>query len=64
MSINLSNIAILNIKDFDYHYIISRNSKSEALKLLQNIDLTEKVEHYKAKHQEQTEDANLLQILI
>ena len=53
MSINLSNIAILNIKDSDYHYIISRNSKSEALKLLQNIDLTEKVEHYKAKHQEE-----------
>ena len=42
MSINLSNIATLNIKNFDYHCIISGISKSKATKLLQDIDLTEK----------------------
>ena len=36
----LSNIAILNIKD--YCCIITGISKSEAIKLFQNIDLTEK----------------------
>ena len=41
MSMNLSNITILSIKGSDYHCIISRISKSEAIKLLQNIDLTE-----------------------
>ena len=39
---NLSNIAILNIKGSNYHCIISRISKNEAIKLLQNIDLTGK----------------------
>ena len=39
---NLSDIAILNIKGFDYGCIISGISKSEAIKLLQNIHLTEK----------------------
>ena len=38
---NLSEIAILIIED-DYHCIISRISKSDAIKLLRNIDLTEK----------------------
>ena len=33
---------ILNIKGTDYCYIISRISKSEAIKLMQNIDLTKK----------------------
>ena len=33
---------ILNIKGSDYCCIITRISKSEAIKLLQNIDLTEK----------------------
>ena len=42
MSINLSDIAILNIKDCDYRFIISLISKNEAIKLLQNDDLTEK----------------------
>ena len=42
MSMNLSNIAILNIKGSDYCCIISLISKSEAIKLLQNTDLTEK----------------------
>ena len=31
MSINLSNIAILNIKGSDYRFIISLISKSEAI---------------------------------
>ena len=38
---NLSDIAILNIKSDDYCCIISGISKSEAMKLKQNIDLTE-----------------------
>ena len=42
MSINLSNIAILNIKGSDYHCVISLISKNEAIKLMQNVDLTEK----------------------
>ena len=42
MSMNLSDIAILNIKGCDYRCIINGISKSEAMKLLQNIDLTEK----------------------
>ena len=33
---------ILNIKNADYCCMISGISKSEAIKLLQNIDLTEK----------------------
>ena len=39
---NLSNIAILNIKGSNYLCIISGISKNEAIKLLQNIDLTGK----------------------
>ena len=42
MSIKLSDIAIINIKSFDYRCVISGISKSEAIKLLQNIDLAEK----------------------
>ena len=42
MSINLSDIGILNIKGSDYCRIISLISKNEAIKLLQNADLTEK----------------------
>ena len=42
MSMNLSDIAILNIKAADYRCIISGISKSEAINLMQNIDLTEK----------------------
>ena len=41
MSMSLSNIAILNIHDVDYCCIIIRISKSEAVNLLQNFDLTE-----------------------
>ena len=47
MSLNLSNIAILNIKSVDYCCIISEISKSEDIILMQNIDFTKKVEHYK-----------------
>ena len=43
-SINLSNIAILNIKSVDYCCIISRISKGEATKLVQNADFTRKSE--------------------
>ena len=39
---NLSDIAILNIKGSDYCCIITGISKSKAIKLLQNIDLTKK----------------------
>ena len=42
MSMNLSDIAILNIKDSDYCCIISLISKTEAINLMQNADLTKK----------------------
>ena len=41
-TVNLSDIAILNIKGSDYCCIISLISKNEAINLLQNADLTEK----------------------
>ena len=44
MSINLSDIAILNIKVSDYGGIISLISKNEAIDLMQNSDLTQKYE--------------------
>ena len=40
MSVNLSDIAILNIKGSDYRCIISLISKNEAINLMQNTDLT------------------------
>ena len=42
MSRNLSNIAILNIQGVDNYYIMGGISKNEAIKLLQNVNLTEK----------------------
>ena len=42
MSMDLSDIIILKIHDADYCCIISRISKSEAINLMQNINLTEK----------------------
>ena len=39
---NYSNIAILKIKNVDYRCIITGISKSEAISLMQNINLTEK----------------------
>ena len=41
-SINFSYIAILKIKNNDYCCIFSGISKSKAIKLFRNIDLTEK----------------------
>ena len=43
MSVNLSNIAILNFKGSDYRCIISLISKNEAINLMQNANLTEKI---------------------
>ena len=40
MPMNLSNIAILNIENVDYYSIITGICKREAIKLLQNIELT------------------------
>ena len=42
MSMKLSGIAILKLKGSDYCSIISRISKSEAMNLMQNANLTEK----------------------
>ena len=42
MSMNLSNIAILKIKNAGYCCIITEISKSEAINLMQHIDLAEK----------------------
>ena len=42
ISVNLSDITILNIKGSDYHCIISLISKKEAINFLQNANLTEK----------------------
>ena len=47
MSMNLSDVAILNIKSSDYCCISSRISKNMAVNLMQNADLTKKAEHYK-----------------
>ena len=47
MSINLSDIAILNVKGSDYCCIISLISKNEAINLMQNADLAKKTEHCK-----------------
>ena len=48
MSVNLGDIAILNIKGSDYCCIICLIRKNKAINLLQNADL-EKVEHHKLK---------------
>ena len=42
MSMNLSDIAILNIKGSNYDCVFSLSSKNKAINLLKNIDLTEK----------------------
>ena len=47
MSMNLSDIAILNIKGSDYRCIISVISKNEAANLMQNSYLTEKSRTFK-----------------
>ena len=45
MSMNLSDIAILNINCADYRCIINRISKNDTINVLKNVDLIEKVEH-------------------
>ena len=40
---NLSDIAILNIKGSEYRCIITLINKNEAIDLMQNADLTEKI---------------------
>ena len=55
MSVNLSHITILNIHGADYCCIINGISKSDAINLTQNIDLTGKSGTLKNK--------NLLKIL-
>ena len=42
ISMNLNDITIINVKGSDYHCIISLISKSKAIKLIQNNDLTKK----------------------
>ena len=42
ISMNLNDIAVLNIKSSDYCCIVSLISNNEAINLLQNSDLTEK----------------------
>ena len=42
MPMNLSDIAILSIKGSDYRSIIRLISKNEAIKLMQNADLSKK----------------------
>ena len=42
MSMNLKNIAILNIKVVDYHCIITEIRRNEAISVIQNTDLNEK----------------------
>ena len=44
---NLSDIAILNIKGSDYRCIISLISKNEAINLIRNAYVTKKGENYK-----------------
>ena len=44
---NLSVIAVLNIKSCNYCYIISLISKNETMNLMQNPNYPKKAEHYK-----------------
>ena len=48
MSMNLSDIYTLNIKNANYHCIINGISKSAAIKLLQNNVPLKKMEHMKS----------------
>ena len=45
---NLSDIAIVDIKSVNYYCIISRISKNDAINLMENVDLTKKVEYDKS----------------
>ena len=46
MSMNLSNIVIVNIHGVDYCCITNEISKSEVINWLQNASLTEKVDNF------------------
>ena len=43
MSINLNDIAVLNIFNADYRYIVNGISRSEAINLLQKVALSKKI---------------------
>ena len=45
MSMNLSDVAILSIKDYNYRCIISGINKSEVIHLMQNTSLAKKSRH-------------------
>ena len=47
MSINHSDIAVLNIKSANYYCIICGISKKETISFIQNTALTKKAEDYK-----------------
>ena len=47
MSMDLSDIALLNIKSSDFCSIVSRISIKDAKNLIQTINLTKKIEYYK-----------------
>ena len=65
MSMNLSDVAIFKIKNNHYCCIIIGTSKSEAIKLLQNIDLAERMWNIiKLNIKSNFEALNLFQILI
>ena len=45
MSMDLNNIAILNIRGVDYRHVTNGIRKCEIVNLLQNADLVKKVDH-------------------
>ena len=47
ISVNLSDIVVLNIRGSDYCCIINAISKNEVIHLMQNADLTKTAEYYK-----------------
>ena len=49
MSLKLSDIAILGICGVNYHCIFFRISKTEAVNLVQEVELNKKMEHYKTE---------------
>ena len=49
VSMNLNDIAILNIRSVDYRCIFNEICKMENLHLLQKTHLTKKAEHYQIK---------------
>ena len=43
---NLKDLIFLNIRGVEYHCIVNKISKSEVINLLQNADLSKKVDYY------------------